>query len=93
MTNHERKGILTSSGASPLAVLSASSSCPTAGPGGALWFVELQVDRFGRMTTAGTVSAEFQLHQSSMPGGIVAGTDGAIWFTDLNTGEVGRLAL
>jgi len=63
----------------------------TAGPDGALWFVEGAANKIGRITTAGTIS-EFPLPTpNSFPVGITAGPDGALWFTERYGNKLGRI--
>src|ERR1039457_514672 len=61
-----------------------------AGPDGALWFTEPDLNKIGRITTAGVVS-EYSV--SGSPGGIAAGPDGALWFTEPNNTKVGRITI
>ena len=82
--------------------LASGSTCPgprqscglddiTAGPDGALWFVEGYANKIGRITTAGAIS-EFPIPTaSSFPSGIAAGSDGALWFTELGGNQIGRI--
>jgi streptogramin lyase len=65
-----------------------------AGPDGDLWFTELETNKIGRMTTAGTVVNEYQVEGtlvSEVPAGIVAGPDGAMWFTVYSNNQIGRI--
>jgi len=63
-----------------------------AGPDGALWFTEEFGNSIGRITAAGTVTAEYRV-----PGGgpywITAGPDGALWFTEPNANNIGRISI
>jgi streptogramin lyase len=79
--------------------LPSANSAPTgitAGPDGALWFVETgaNINKIGRITTAGAIT-EYPLSNPNgfVPGstgsGITAGPDGALWFTELN--KIGRI--
>jgi streptogramin lyase len=61
-----------------------------AGPDGAIWFTEGELDRIGRITTTGAVS-EFALPAGSAPIGIVAGPDGNLWFTESSGNKIGRI--
>jgi virginiamycin B lyase len=63
----------------------------TAGPDGALWFVENDYE-IDRITTTGTVS-HFAAPQTRIPFAITTGSDGALWFTDGDAGatDVGRI--
>jgi streptogramin lyase len=63
----------------------------TAGPDGALWFVEQSGGNIGRITTAGVVT-EFAIPTvNSRPWGITVGPDGALWFTESGGGNIGRI--
>jgi virginiamycin B lyase len=64
----------------------------TAGPDGALWFVEQGVNRIGRITPLG-VFTEFSagINPSASFGGITSGPDGNLWFTERDTDQVGRI--
>jgi streptogramin lyase len=54
----------------------------TAGPDGALWFVEALSNKIGRITVGGTVS-EFAIPTANSGAmAIVAGPDGNLWFTE-----------
>jgi len=61
----------------------------TAGPDGALWFINENTNSIGRVTTAGTVTTYTDPTISS-PAGITAGPDGALWFTNFDN-TVGRV--
>lgn len=62
------------------------------GPDGALWFVESQGNRIGRITTAGMLT-EYPLPAvSSYPRDITAGPDGALWFTESPGNRIGRIS-
>ncbi len=60
----------------------------TAGPDGALWFVNN--NSIGRITTAGAVT-NYTDPSISGPGGISAGPDGALWFTNATNNSIGRI--
>ncbi len=63
----------------------------TTGPDGALWFVENQRSKVGRLTTSGSFS-EFAIPiVESYPWEITTGPDGALWFTEFRGGAVGRI--
>jgi virginiamycin B lyase len=65
----------------------------TAGPDGALWFVEQAGNKIGRITTAGSIT-EFSIPTpGSKPSSITAGPDGALWFTETFGGKIGRITL
>src|SRR5262249_41352180 len=61
-----------------------------AGPDEALGFTEQNVDKIGRMTTAGVVKEYPTLTKGGFPNGIVTGPDGALWFTEIS-GNIGRI--
>jgi uncharacterized protein (TIGR03437 family) len=64
-------------------------SAITAGPDGALWFIESGNSKIGRITTSGAVT-EIPLPASVVPYGaygIAAGPDGALWFTEYYGGN------
>jgi virginiamycin B lyase len=71
------------------------------GPAGSLrvrrnpWFTEIQGNRVGRITTAGTIT---ESHAPTIPVGngpasMAAGSDGNMWFTEPGVGRVGRISL
>ena len=64
----------------------------TVGPDGALWFIERQGNRIGRITTAGFIT-EYStgLTPGSQPQEITAGPDGALWFTEVFGNRIGRI--
>jgi serine/threonine protein kinase/streptogramin lyase len=68
------------------------ASAITAGPDGALWFVECFSDKIGRITTAGVLSEYRISGASSRPIGISAGPDGALWFTESTGRNIGRIS-
>ncbi len=67
----------------------------TSGPDGNLWFGELQTNKIGRITTAGTVTGEFSVQGGSVlnefPAGIVTGPDGNVWFAEPTSNAIGRI--
>jgi Tol biopolymer transport system component/streptogramin lyase/major membrane immunogen (membrane-anchored lipoprotein) len=64
----------------------------TAGPDGALWFVEQNRYKVGRVTTDGVIS-EFPIPTAdSTPRDIAAGSDGALWFTEEGLNKIGRVS-
>jgi streptogramin lyase len=80
----------------PLATPNSNPQGITAGPDGALWFVEQgsglgQGDgRIGRIATSGKIS-EFPIPTpTGVPYQIVAGPEGALWFTDV-VSRIGRI--
>src|SRR5277367_4876566 len=63
----------------------------TAGPDGALWFIENFANQIGRITTAGTFT-EFPIPtKNSGVSGIASGPDGALWFTEAIGQKIGRI--
>ena len=60
------------------------------GPDGALWFVERNAAKIGRITTAGTFT-EYAVTPGSSPQRITVGPDGALWFPELAGNKVGRI--
>jgi len=81
----------------PAIPLSAPSTYPqgiTAGPDGALWFVEANTGTIGRITTAGLITrfSTAALRINSAPTSIASGPDGALWFTETQNGnKIGRI--
>jgi virginiamycin B lyase len=63
----------------------------TPGPDGALWFVEVNANKIGRITTAGAVTEYDIPTKDSGPNGITAGPDDALWFTEFNASKIGRI--
>ena len=64
----------------------------TSGPDGALWFTEANIDRIGRITTAGVIS-EFStgITVGASPYGITSGPDGRLWFGEHGLGLIGAI--
>jgi streptogramin lyase len=62
-----------------------------AGPDGALWFTEQNVNQIGRITTAGSVSEFLVPTANSEPFRIAPGPDGAMWFTEISANKIGRI--
>jgi hypothetical protein len=60
------------------------------GADGALWFVEADTTKIGRITTAGSFT-QFPAHNNAGSGGgdITAGPDGNLWFTEPQ--NIGRM--
>jgi virginiamycin B lyase len=54
----------------------------TAGPDGALWFVEIRSSKIGRITTDGEVQRWGLGPGNRFPYEITTGSDGALWFTE-----------
>ena len=63
----------------------------TAGPDGALWFVESHTNKVGRVATNGTFTEYTIPTANSSAPGIVAGPDGALWFTEFAGNKIGRI--
>jgi virginiamycin B lyase len=63
-----------------------------AGPDGNVWFTELDGNKIGRITAAGTIT-EFPLTTAgSQPSGITAGPDGSLWFTERSNNAIGVIS-
>jgi virginiamycin B lyase len=79
----------------PLQTPNSQPSGIAVGPDGALWFTEENMNRIGRITTAGQITDEFQIPTPfSTPSEIVAGPDGALWFTEFGAApkaKIGRV--
>lgn len=67
----------------------APSSFITAGPDGAIWFIDTSQTQIVRMTTAG-VTTGFTAPSPTLTG-IATGTDGAIWFTEGGADKIGQI--
>jgi streptogramin lyase len=64
----------------------------TAGPDGALWFVERNANHIGRITTNGVVTREYLIPTAhSGATDITAGPDGNLWFTEQTANKIGRI--
>src|SRR5206468_1977243 len=61
----------------------------TAGPDGALWFVNSS--SIGRITTAGVVTAFGGNGPLIQPTSLATGPDGGLWFTNRQIGAIGRI--
>ena len=73
-------------------VNSANAANIAAGPDGALWFTEPQVDAIGRITTGGVVTSFTSgISSGSRPNVITSGPDGALWFTETDNPAIGRI--
>lgn len=69
----------------------AGATFATAGSDGNVWFAELNGNRIGRVTPAGTV-IEFPLPvPQSAPLDITLGPDGNVWFTEYLGDRIGRI--
>jgi streptogramin lyase len=75
----------------PIPTASSDPEAITAGPDGALWFVEFGADKIGRISTSTALIIEYPLPLGSAPLGIAAGPDGNIWFTMAGRDLIGRL--
>jgi streptogramin lyase len=68
----------------------------TAGPDGALWFVEEGTSQIGRITTAGVVTDHYPVTTGARSSvspldQITLGPDGALWFTQPRDNQIGRI--
>jgi streptogramin lyase len=68
----------------------------TAGPDGALWFIEEGTSTIGRITTGGVVTNHFPVPTGpastvSSLDQITTGPDGALWFTQPRDNQIGRI--
>jgi virginiamycin B lyase len=74
----------------------------SAGPDGALWFIEEGSSEIGRITTAGAITHEFPISTTPDPvpadptlptrlDQITLGPDGALWFTEPRDNSIGRI--
>ncbi len=64
----------------------------TVGADGDLWFTEPQNHLIGRMSTSGTLVAEYPIANSSIAtAGIALGSDGNVWFTDTQSNFVAKI--
>ncbi len=65
----------------------------TAGPDGAIWYVEFSGDRIGRIDTNGVITEYGLPSPASGPYDIVTGPDGTnLWFTEATTSRLGRIS-
>jgi virginiamycin B lyase len=66
----------------------------TAGPDGAIWFLEMGADKVGRITADGKIT-EYPLPERERmhanPEGMAVGSDGAIWFSETLKMRMGRI--
>lgn len=71
-----------------------SPAALTAGSDGAIWFVEMDADKIGRITGDGKVT-EYPLpdrdRMHTNPEGMAVGSDGAIWFSETLKMRMGRI--
>ncbi len=64
----------------------------TTGPDGKLWFTERDVNKIGRITTAGVVDAEFPIKTAASGARLIAvGPDGNLWFTEQDANKIGQI--
>jgi virginiamycin B lyase len=85
----------------PIPTSPAGPASIAVGSDGALWFVELDGNRVGRVTTSGAVTeyilptagviSEHQLPRGDNPVSIALGADGALWYVSEGNGKVGRM--
>lgn len=65
----------------------------TAGPDGAIWFVDDGAGRVGRLTTAGAFSWIDVPTPFAFVAAICVGPDGNLWFTEASGNRIGRVSL
>ncbi len=63
----------------------------TPGPDGNLWYTDFNSGKIGKITTSGTITAEYPLPKDSGPLGITQGPDGNLWFADYATSKIGKI--
>jgi virginiamycin B lyase len=63
------------------------------GPDGALWFCEAQINKIGRITTAGAITEYSIPTPNSFTNNIALGPDGALWFTEFSGNKIGRITI
>jgi streptogramin lyase len=65
----------------------------TAGPAKekALWFVNLNTEKIGKITTSGEVTEYPALPSGSRPCAITAAPDGNLWFVDCGSSRIGKI--
>jgi virginiamycin B lyase len=71
-----------------------SPAALTLGPDGAVWFLEVDADRIGRVTSNGVVTDYPLLDRDRMhthPQGMTVGPDGALWFSATLKMRMGRI--
>jgi streptogramin lyase len=72
----------------------ASGSRPydiVAGPEKDLWVTDYGSSKIIKMTTSGTIAAEYALPKESGPEGITTGPEETLWFTDYLTNKIGKM--
>ena len=75
----------------PLPTANSAPDYITAGPDGAVWFVENGSNKVGRMTSGGGLTEYPIPTPSSGPQGIALGSDGALWFTEVTGAKIRRI--
>jgi streptogramin lyase len=70
----------------------ADAASITAGPDGALWFIEAAADQIARITTDGHIT-EYPAFPADSPDDLVAGPDGNLWFINRSTNQICRFDL
>jgi virginiamycin B lyase len=83
-------GIITEFGPVPSGV-SAEPVGITAGPDGNMWFTELNGNKIGRATTAGTITEFTGLTPSAAPVLITVGADHNLWFTEESASNIAKI--
>jgi virginiamycin B lyase len=73
---------VTTSGAITEYPIEFGSRAITNGPDGALWFTDPGRNKFGRVTTAGSLSETVDSESQANPYDIITGPDGRIWMTE-----------
>jgi len=78
-----------------LPISNAGPESITAGPNGALWFVETNANEIGEIPSTATSASQIQSFPINTPnaglGVIVTGQDGALWFTETKADKLGRM--
>ncbi len=78
----------------PITTPNANPTSITVGPDSAIWFVEANVDRIGKLLPSaanGTSPTEYQVTAGAGLGTIISGSDNALWFTESTAKKVGRM--
>ena len=63
-----------------------------AGPDGAYWFTEFNVQRIGRVDTNGVVTEPFLFASNTAPFRIIVGPDTNLWFTESFADKIARIS-
>jgi streptogramin lyase len=95
LTSTSKVGKITTSGAmSEYSLGAGTEPRGIAAAAGALWVIEgNNTPKIAKVTTSGTVAAEYALPQESGPSEIVSGPPGenALWFTESRANRIGRI--